>query len=225
MRIRDTNLNPPAPGTPRQRSRLASKAALTALVVAALGLATLVLAGPAPLPGHSRAFGKTLAQWQEIYFRWQFGQLVIPPDANGNAAVGNVVLFPVPNTPGDGTPGHLDVTLKSGQAFTVPLLAIVGTSSDPLVDVSIFRTTDLTLQIDGHTVVDSSNQMEYYTQFYFVPPVGSIAWCQEFGIVHTPLSVGTHTLKLDEKTTQPLPAYLGGGFREDHNTFTITVLP
>ncbi len=170
--------------------------------------------------------------------RWYLGQLVIPPDDNGNAVVGQVVLLPVPNTPGDGTPGHLDVTLHSGQAFTVPLLGLLGQSytdgrpADPLVDVSWFQTTDLRLEIDGATVVDNSNLMNYYSQFYFAPPVpinsppvAADVWFQDLGIVHNPMSVGTHTLKLDEKSTQPLPPNLGGGFREYHNTFTITVVP
>jgi hypothetical protein len=238
MHVRDSNLNPPAPDKPQQPSRLAAKRALITLVLVALGLATLALAGNAPMPGQSRAFGKTLAGWQEIYMRWALGQVVIPPDANGNAVVGKVVLLPVPNTSGDGTPGHLDVTIHSGQAFTVPLLGLLGSSytdgrpADPLVNVSWFQTTDLTLQIDGVTVVDNLNLMNYYSQFYFAPPVpvssppiASVIWCQNLGIVHNPLSVGTHTLKLDEKTTQALPPNLGGGLREYHNTITITVLP
>jgi hypothetical protein len=137
-----------------------------------LCLATAAFAGNAPVPGQSHAFGKTLAQWQDIYSRWNLGQLNIPPDANGNAAVGNVVLMPIPNTPGDGTPGHLDVTLNSGQAYTLPLLFLLGTSytdstpPDPLVDVSFFKTLNLTLQIDGVTVVNNANMMNYYSEFY-----------------------------------------------------------
>ncbi len=91
------------------------KACLLAGALAGLCLATSVSAGNSPAPGGSSAFGKTLAQWQDVYWRWTYGGLTVPTDANGNAVVnGNVVLMPLPNAPGDGTPGHLNVTLNSG---------------------------------------------------------------------------------------------------------------
>jgi hypothetical protein len=238
MQTHDTDLTASRAGKTNQPARLAAKAALAALVLAGLGLANWAWAGSAPLPGHARAFGKTLAQWQDTYFRWWIGQVTIPPDANGNAAVGNVVLMPLPNASGDGTPAHLDVTLNSGQAFTLPLFFLLGTSytdgtpPDPMVDASFFQTLNLTLEIDGATVVNGSNVMDYYSQFSFAPPIplnfppiDSVIWCQDVAIVHTPLSVGTHTLKLDLKSTQPLPPGFGGGFPEYHNTWAITVVP
>jgi hypothetical protein len=208
----------------------------TAAVLAGLCLATLARAGNAPQPGNSHAFGKDLATWQELYWRWAYGGVTIPTEANGNAVVGHVVLMPLPNVPGDGTPGHLDVTLHSGQAFTLPLLGLLGTSytdgtpPDPRVDVSFFQTLDLTLQIDGVTVVNESNLMDYYSEFSFTPPVpidfppiDSIIWGESVGIVHTPLSVGTHSIKLDLKSTQHLPPGFGGGILEYHNTWTVSV--
>jgi hypothetical protein len=238
MNSGNINLIRPATGKTNLSSKLAAKAAMTALALAGLGLATLAWAGSAPLPGNSHAFGKTLAQWQDTYFRWVLGQLAITPDANGNAVVGNVVLMPVPNTPDDGTPGHLDVTLNSGQGFTVPLLFQLGTSHtdgtppDQFVDVSFFQTADLVLQIDGVTVVDDSNLMDYFSRFSFAPPIpinsppiASVIWGEGLAIVHTPLSVGTHTLKLDLKTTQALPPNFGGRILEFHNTLTLTVKP
>ena len=61
--------------------------------------------------------GPNLAAWQNIYSRWSFGQRQVPIDGNGNAVVGDVVLTPVPNTPGDGTPGSAAVTLNARQSF------------------------------------------------------------------------------------------------------------
>jgi hypothetical protein len=148
--------------------------------------------------------------------------------------VGQVVLLPVPATPGDGTAGHLDVTLNSGQPFVLPLWALLGTDytdgtpPDPFVDVSVFETLNLTLVIDGVTVVDGSNLMNYYSKFAFAPPVplnfppvDSLIWFEGIGTVHTPLSVGTHTIKLDAVNTQA--AF--GSFFEYHNTWTVTVKP
>lgn len=213
---------------------------LAAGVVVALWLAFPTFAGSKPSPGQSSAFGKALGQWEDLYVRWEYGNLAILPDRNGNAVVNHVVLMPIPATPGDGTPGHLDVTMSPGQPFVLPLQQLLGTSytdgtpDDPFVDVSWFQTMDITLQVDGVTVINTSNVMDYYSQFSFSPPVplppdfaplDSIIWCQAIGFVHTPLSVGTHTIKLDERNTEPLPPGFGGGFVEFHNTWTVTVQP
>jgi hypothetical protein len=213
------------------------KAQILSGVLLGLSLATPALAGPKPSPGQSSAFGQTLAQWQDTYFRWFVGQLTIPPDANGNSSVNGVVLLPLPNVPGDGTPGHLDVTLNNGQGFTLPLFFLLGTSytdgtpPDPLVDPSFFNTLNLTLQIDGVTVVDKSNLGNYFSQFLFAPPIpinsppiDSVIWCEGVAVVHPPFPPGTHTIKVDIKSTQPLPPNFGGGFPEYHNSWTLTVL-
>src|SRR6266446_2732638 len=212
-------------------------ASLLAGALAGLCLATSVSAGNSPAPGGSSAFGKTLAQWQDVYWRWTYGGLSVPTDANGNAVVnGNVVLMPLPNAPGDGTPGHLNVTLNTGQAFVLPLWALLGNSysdgtpNDPLVDVSVLRTLDITLQIDGVTVLGAANHMHYYSEFYFAPvitlpaafaPFAGIIWFEGISTVHTPFSPGTHTIKLDAKNTQ---AAFGSIF-DYHNTWTVTVQP
>ena len=188
------------------------------------------------LPGNTSAFGKSLGEWQELYWRWYYGGTTIPSDSNGNAAVGNVVLMPIPPTPGDGTPGHQDVTMNAGQAWIMPLWGLIGTSysdgtsPDPFVDTEIFRTLDLTLEVDGKTVVSSANQMNYFSQIAFdpplpldFPPIVAGIWIQDVGIMHTPMTVGTHTMKLDVKNTIPVPPNFGGGFAEFHNTWTIEV--
>jgi hypothetical protein len=206
-------------------------------VLLGLCLASSGLAGIKPSPPQSSAFGQPLAQWQDTYVRWFVGQLSIPPDANGNSSIDGVVLLPLPNVPGDGTPGHLDVTLNNGQGFTLPLFFLLGTSytdgtpSDPLVDASFFNTLNLSLQIDGVTVVEESNLANYYSEFLFAPPIpinsppiDSVIWCEDIAIVHPPLPPGTHTIKVDIKSTQPLPPNFGGGFPEYHNSWTLTVL-
>src|SRR5437899_10278935 len=82
--------------------------------IAALCIAPPARGGTAPAPGHSSAFGNTLAGWEEIYWRWAFGDITVPADANGNAVVGEgTVLLAIPSAPGDGSPGHLAVTLNN----------------------------------------------------------------------------------------------------------------
>jgi hypothetical protein len=190
----------------------------------------------AGMNGNSHAFGKTAAAWNEIYERWAFGDLAFPIDGNGNAVVPpHIVLMPIPNTPGDGTPGHIDVTLNAGQAFVLPLWVELGTDytdgtpPDQLLPRSVFQTLDITFQIDGVMVIDTTNVLNFYSEFFFnppipitgFPPVNSIIWFQGISIVHHPLSVGTHTFKLDAVNTQP--AF--GVFPEYHNTWTVTVTP
>jgi hypothetical protein len=95
------------------------------------------------------------------------------------------------------------------------------------IDVSVFRTLDITFQIDGVTVIDKTNVLNFYTAFFFnppipiigFPPVNSIIWFQTISIVHHPLSVGTHMFKLDAVNTQLAFA----GFFAYHNTWTVTV--
>ena len=86
-----------------------------AALLLGLCLTTTALAGDKPNPGQSSAFGKSLAQWQDTYFRWFVGQLSIPPDRNGNADVGHVVLMPLPSVPG-GTHARPRQTSECGRA-------------------------------------------------------------------------------------------------------------
>jgi hypothetical protein len=213
-----------------------SKPNLLASTLLGLVLTASAMAGPKATPGNSSAFGATLSQWQDRYVRWYYGIITIPPDGNGNAVTNGVVLMPIPNTPGDGTPGHLDVTMNNGQAFFMPLLQLAGTSytdgtpNDPFIDASYFASIAMDLKIDGVTVISSDNMSSYFQQFYFNPAIpfpifnlDSIIWFQGFGFAHVPLSVGTHTMQLDEKAGQPLPPNFGGATLEWHNSWTITV--
>jgi len=218
------------------RLKIASLAlGLTTIAVAsaALCLAPSARAGSKAAP--SPAFGpNSLAKWEDIWFRWSFGNITVPTDANGNAVVGGTVLLPTPSTPGDGTPGDVDVTLNSDQSFVLPLWVLLGTSytdgtpPDPFVPDSVFQTLDISFTIDGATVVNVGNVGDYYSKFAFrpaipinSPPYASVIWFQGIGILHAPLTPGTHTFALHAKNTQP--AF--GGFFEYNNTWTVTALP
>jgi len=222
-----------------QRSKIASLAlVLTTIAVsaAALLLTLRAHAGTKPAPGHSSAFGNNLATWEETWFRWSFGDITVPTDANGNAVVGDgTVLIPTPFALGDGTPAHLDVTLNNGQSFVLPLWALLGTSytdgtpADPFVPDSVFQTLDISFTIDGVTQVTGGNAMNYYSKFAFdpvipifdFPPVDSVIWFQGIGITHAPLMPGTHKFALHAKNTQT--AF--GLIFEYNNTWMVTVLP
>ena len=194
------------------------------------------------MPGHSRAFGNSLDGWQEVYWRWAFGQLDLPVDPNGNAVMGRVVLMPLPAAPGDGTPGEIDVTVNPGQPFVLPLFVWLGTSyndgtpNDPSLDLSVFQTLEISVKIDGVTVVSGDNVLDYYSDFTFDPgiplppeasPYEAIIWLQGIGIVHPPLSAGRgghHTITLDVRNTIPATDALGNEYLiEYHNTWNVTV--
>lgn len=183
-------------------------------------------------------FGRSLAQWQEAYWRWNLGspQPVPTTDANGNAAIGNVVLMALPSAPGDGTPASTNVTLSASQAFVLPLWNLLGNSytavsgfpPDDLIPLNVFQTLDLQLKLDAVTLIDGSNLMQYFSQFSFVPPIpydsspaAAYIWLQGVGMVHEPLSPGNHILKLDAKNTDT--ADLFGLTFEYHNTWNVSV--
>jgi hypothetical protein len=208
------------------------------LVLFALSLAptSFVSAGSKPSPAHSSAFGKSLEEWMLTYTSWALGGTKIAPDANNNAQAGHVVLLPLPSTPGDGTPGSLNVKLDSGQPFAMPLFQWLGNSYvdgsvDPMADVNDFRNMEITLKIDGQTVITTRNVMDYYTEGTFDPPIttdlppgiGATAWvfAQSVGLVHPPLSPGKHTITLDESVSLADLGFPGPVVY--HNTWNITV--
>ena len=226
------------------RATIRSHALTATVLLSCVGL--LVAGYPAkagrPAPGNSTAFGASLASWQELYWQWAYGGVVLPLDSNGNAVAGRVVLMPLPAAPGDGTPGTIDVRLKPGQPFVLPLWNILGTSyddgtpTDPPVNLSVYQTLDIALQIDGQTVVSPDNVMDYYVSFNFDPeiplppdwtPYLAIVWLQGIGVVHPPLSAGNggnHIITLDVKNTLPVVDGMGNEyFYEYHNTWYVTV--
>ena len=216
-------------------TRLALGLATIALAVGALCLAPPARAGSKATPGRSSAFGNSLATWEETWFRWAFGDITVPTDANGNAVTGDgTVLFPTPSTPGDGAPGHLDVTLNNSQSLVLPLWVLLGTSytdgtpPDPFVPNSVLETLDILFTIDGVTVINGGNPANYYSKFAFdptipinSPPYDAVIWFQGIGITHPPLTPGTHTFALHAKNTQA--AF--GSFFEYNNTWPVKLLP
>ena len=198
-----------------------------------LGSGSPAKAGLSPQPPNSHSFGRTLAEWQATWFAWAEGDLNLPTDDQGNSLVKKVVLMGIPDTPGDGTPGAINIVLNSGEAFVVPLILFFGSSfsngtTSPMLSVNDFANMTLSLTLDGVTIVDSDEALRYYTETVFSPPLPShsppatgIAWVQGLSIVHTPLPVGEHVLKLDEKIVVPEL----GVTREFHNTLNITVVP
>jgi hypothetical protein len=182
---------------------------------------------------------KHLASWQELYWRWAFGDISLPVDENGNAVWHNVVMIPIPATPGDGTPGHQEVRLHTGQRWVLPLFLLPGTSysdgtpPDPFVSLSIFETMNVSLKVDGETIVEDRNVLDFFYQATLSPPIPydatpiqAIIWFEGLGLpVQAPFHAGTHSIQLDLGNTEALPPYFGGGFAEFHNTWNITVVP
>lgn len=181
--------------------------------------------------GH-RKYGSSLQDWMLLYSTWELGGTDIQPDANGNADVGHTVLLAVPSAPGDGTPASINITLKPGQGFAVPFGQWVGNayedgSEDPMANPQDFK--DVTVKLDGKTIISSKNFLDYYTEDDFDPPLTTdisapaVSWIfeQSVGIVHGPLCVGKHTLTLDESID-----FSDLGFTSPivyHNTWNITV--
>jgi hypothetical protein len=213
--------------------------------VLAMGLATAVLlsvfqASPARADSgedDSSLKGQT-AFFNEIYWRWTYGDITIRPDQNGNAVLGGVVLMPLPNAPGDGTPASINVTLKAGQPFFLPLIALNGTSytdgtpSDPYTDFSklFSKNQKIKMKLDGKAVIDDDNEKDFFSQFVFdppipflSPPVDAFIWSAGLGVLHPPLSPGKHTIKLDEKLEVPGSVFGVPFTVEYHNTFNLTV--
>jgi hypothetical protein len=225
-----------------QLERGAGRGPLATWTALGLGLvlAGAAVAGPPPQAPALPVAMPGLTDWQEIYWEWAFGALTLPADANGNAVVGNVVLMPLPSAPGDGTPGHLDLTLRAGQSWVMPLWTLLGTSytdgtpPDPFIGLDMLETLDISFQIDGQTVIDNRNVAAFIAKGTFNPPIplpadyaplAAIIWVEDVGLVRQPFSVGVHTMKLDVKNTEPLPPSFGSAFSEFHNTWTVTVQP
>lgn len=211
--------------------------------LAALFLTTaLVAGGPASvLAGNSdsdRLTGSpvTLNVLGDIYWRSAFGSVVLPADPNGNAVIGGVALMPLPDNSANPT-ASINVTLKAGQPFFLPLLALFGTSysdgtpSDPVLTESMFKKhlKQLKLQIDGRLLLGERDALDFLTQFNFEPPIpydaapiNAIIYEQGISVIHKGLSPGPHVIKLDVKFSAAPPGFAGFEF---HNTFNVTVVP
>jgi hypothetical protein len=221
----------------RKITNLATAAMLAGslLAFAVSGRANDGVAGNLSQSKDSATLDPTLAISQNVYWRWSFSQITLPSDKNGNAVIGDLVFMALPNAPGDGTPGSIGITMKSGEAFFLPLWNLLGNSyqdgsSDPVINLNVFRTLDFKLTLDGVTLIDGRNLMEHYSQFpfvpsipYDVPPATAFIRLQGISVLHGPLSPGKHVLHLDAKNTDT--ADLFDLTIEYHNTWNLTVQP
>lgn len=181
--------------------------------------ATAAFAAPR---GHSTAYGKSLSQWMVQYMTWFLSESGADHDKNVTYMPlpgGDEVVWTTDETTGYwlGT-GVTSVSMKTGDAFAMPMFVWYGeryqgypdVPDDPWEIVPPHSITDAMVQVsmDGKTLVDSgtSDMTEYYWEFWFDNPVvypepswyGSVAalWAKGIGFVHTPLSRGSHTMKL-----------------------------
>ena len=197
---------------------------------------------PGIAPPASRAFGNTYPEWFTLYWRWFFGTDQDP----AQSTVGHVQFMPQPvgePISGSGTPedpvvlvGELEITLRPGIPFVLPLLGAVGERYEgypavPDDDPALFAgaTMSANLTIDGRTVVSEANAEAFFIPATYFDPIvtypeptssGSVAavWFNGIGVISPPLPVGVHVIHLD--ATSIVPGFFGVTF---DNTWTVTV--
>ena len=230
--------------------------------IALLGAMLALAAAPAAraddhsriLPPNSHAYGKSLAEWLETYWRWN----ILGSDP-AQSTVGRVQLMPLPAgtyVSGDGTPaspalyrGQLEITLTAGTPFVLPEFAwyweryagYPGVPDDvPMADAVALAGAHPVLTFDGRTVLSDANKAAYYVPNRAFNPMvvyaaptsyGSVAALsfQGVGVVAEPLSVGRHVIHLYETLIAPAgasPSLPAGGLGLIYdNTWIVTVLP
>jgi len=204
-------------------------------------------------PPHSQAYGKSLPEWLETYWRWYYTGA-----DPAQSTVGHVQLMPLPagtQISGTGTPadpalyrGELEITLTAGTPFVLPEFAWVWeryqgypTVPDdvPMADAVALGGAHPRLTFDGRTVLSDANKAAYYVPNTPFDPIvvyaaptsyGSVAALsfQSLGVVGEPLSVGRHVIHLWEPLIIPAGGYVG--FPDGYgvifdNTWIVTVLP
>jgi len=197
----------------------------------------------------SNAYGKSLTEWLETYWRWYYTGA-----DPAQSIVRRVQLLPLPAgdyVSGTGTPadpalyrGNLEITLPPGTPFVLPEFAWVserynnGTPDDvPMNDAVALAAAHPVLRIDGLTVLSDENKAAFYVPVTPFDPIvvyptpssyGSIAALsfQGVGIVGRPLTEGVHVIHLYEPLIIPAGAFYllpdGLGLIYD-NTWTVTV--
>lgn len=210
---------------------------------------------PRVAPPHSNAFGMSLAEWSEAYWRWNYGGA---KPAEG--MVGKTMLLPMPvgeEGGGSWTPddpmllvGSIDVTMRPGTSFVIPQFAWIGERyADPAFpdkpddlmfpDDVMLASVDIDLTLDGRSIMTNQNKAAFYvptTPFdpivtYSAPTsyfsVAAIAF-QGCAVVFPPLPVGTHVLHLYEPYTHSSTDALFPYYDVGviyDNTWNITVTP
>ena len=197
-------------------------------------------------PPNSQAYGKSLTEWLDIYWRWYYSGA-----DSAQSMVGRVKLLPLPAgvcngnwTPSDPAVcvGELEITLRPGTPFVLPLAAWIAeryqgyptTPDDPSVpDGTFLAGVSPSFYIDGREIVSGGNKAAYYVPTTEFDPIvvyptpssyGSVAALrfQGYGIVSPPLSVGTHVIKLYEPYIIESPIAYGVIY---DNTWIVTVTP
>ena len=192
-------------------------------------------------PPHSHAYGKSLSEWLNVYWRWN----LLGQDPS-KSVVNGVKLIPLPAgelVSGAGTPedpalyrGQIEVTIDSNTPFVLPLAAWTverynnGTPDDSVIPNDVFLDgVSPHFTIDGKLVMSDCNETEFYVPPMPFDPIvvyaaptsyGSYAVLkvQSIGVVGRPLSVGVHRIHLYESYI--LPGLFGTIF---DNTWIITV--
>lgn len=190
-------------------------------------------------PPQSSAFGETLPGWMQQWIQGYFGGSF----TDQGQQVRNVRLLPLPvGTPSGGTgtfgdplilQGHTDVSLKPGTAIVLPVSVWVGEryngaggsghAPDPKLPQEYLTARQISVTLDDRPLI--SSDQGNVSQYYFDVPLdisyqspssygstGAI-FAQGVGLVHPPLAVGKHTLKVDAVLSIPAndpngPAYL-----------------
>jgi hypothetical protein len=202
--------------------------AVVVAILTLLGVAGAAIASSPVLPRQSHAYGKSLTDWSETYWRWYYTGIK-PTD------IGRVKLMPLPaseQTGGSWTPedpaylkGTVEVSLRPGTPFVLPFFGWtaerydpdLGIPDDPTIPNSQIQSMVTNLAGNGPPVVTLDGRRILKKKFwdYYVGPepfdpivvyaapssYGSIAALSFQGvtIVVAPLTPGTHTLHLLEK--------------------------
>jgi hypothetical protein len=220
------------------------------LAVVGMSFAGPSSAAPKPVPPNSKAFGRSLTAWMTAYFEQAFGR---PTDTGKHVSL---LPLPVGVWQGDGSftsqdpstfVGSLDVSLKPGTPFVLPIAAWFGESynnglpDDAPLSSSVFTGSHVLVKMDGSALVNSQADnlaRWYFGPTYFDPPItydqptdyGSIAanFIQGLGLRVQPQSRGTHLLTLESEVIASVPNYYGPGLDLDvgvkyQNSWTIHV--
>jgi len=151
---------------------------------------------------NSRAYGKSLAAWVEVYLRNLF---------EGEAQPSNSVVF-LPII-GD---SPFEIVVKPGSALMLPIALWLGFPGDPELGPDNFYGA---VTLDGKPVA-VPNEAFYIKPAYIEPLIlDLVAFYEGIAILLKPLTPGQHTLVLSSSIYTP------DGLQEFNNTWNIMVTP
>jgi hypothetical protein len=207
------------------------KRLILVVVLVLVGASLLLASTPSanatePVQLQTRALGKDLGDWLEMYAKWwsvpsnpdHHGRYIFMPLPAGECTenpvyddYGNVIAC-------DTWTGEIDVSLKRNQGFFLSLMVWTGWlyfdgTTDPVEDDSVFLDADVDFRVDGVPMIYSDDGSgdsnvadflvgpQWYKQPLRVPAEWGYAadvFAQGVGLLCPPLSPGTHVLHLDE---------------------------